>query len=122
MLTDLASLIGLLMAIAGCVCFLCPNNLRRITASCQKAKRLYTAGIIRTICGIIFILASSASKSVMIVRTAGALILLNGMLIFALGPRRIKPAVDWIRKKPDIFLRLFSLIFMAVGILLIQSI
>jgi hypothetical protein len=118
----LTRLIGIFIAALGLIFLLGPNLLKQCIGFCQKGKRLYIVGILRVLCGVIFLLAAPDCRLGWVIYILGILTFLKAILIFLLGLERVKSMLDWWSKRPVITVRLLSLIILAMGVLIIYSV
>ena len=115
-------IVGLIMAIMGIVLILTPKTLNQLVNFCQKGKRLRIGAIIRIIIGVIFLNSASQCKLPLVVAIIGVLILIKGIMVFVLGPQRVRSTLEWWNKRPAQMIRLLGLIALALGLLLIYSV
>lgn len=118
----LVKLIGIVIIGIGIILLLNPKAINQIIACCQKGKRLYIAGILRILIGVIFLLTASQCRLPGIVLVLGILILITGILIFILGLERVKSILNWWNKGMPLVIRLIGLVTLAIGALLIYSV
>lgn len=117
----LVKFIGIFIVSMGITILLSPSTMKKIIIFWKQGKRLYAAGILRLLIGIILLLAASQCRLVGVVVWLGILTLIGGIIIFALGLQKIKSFLDWWSKKPPLLLRLWGVIALAIGALLIYS-
>jgi len=118
----LVKLIGIIIVAMGIVFILSPEAMKRVINYWRQGRRLYLVGILRLLIGVILLLNASQCRLVGVVVTLGILILLGGIIIFALGLEKVKSILDWLDKKPLSVLRLMALIALAIGALLLYSV
>jgi len=117
----LVRLIGIVLVGMGIMYLLNPKTLRQFVAFFEQGRRLYIAGILRIVIGVILLAAASQCRWVGVVLALGILILIGGIVIFILGLERLKSMINWWNKRPLIVIRLMGLIALAVGALLLYS-
>lgn len=118
----LAKLIGIYIIIMGIILLVSPKTIKRFVAFFGQGKRIYLAGILRLAFGVILLLAASRCRLVGIVVTLGILTIIGGILVFVLGIERVRALLKWWDKRSPQVIRLFGLVVIAVGALLIYSV
>ncbi|KPK38797.1 MAG: hypothetical protein AMJ78_09485 [Omnitrophica WOR_2 bacterium SM23_29] len=118
----LARFVGIIMVGMGITFLLSPNALKQVINFWGQGKRVYIAGILRLLIGVLLLLIASQCRFVGTVVTLGILIFIGGITIFVLGLERIKSILNWWNKRSLLVLRLMALIALAIGALLLYSI
>ncbi|MDD5166917.1 MAG: hypothetical protein PHQ57_05980 [Candidatus Omnitrophica bacterium] len=116
-------LLGILMICMGLVNLINPILMKKMISFWKQGKRIYAGGLLRVLFGVIFLLASSYSRvrQPCVLAVLGVLMILGGMLIFILGPEKMKAILGWWDKKPASILRLIAILALAIGTLVIYS-
>ena len=114
-------IIGIVIAAAGIVYLLKPDVMKRIMEFFKQGKRIYFAGLLRLVLAVIFLLAARECDITWVIVLFGILFLMGGVLIFILGPEKIRRILDWYQKQSVLFLRLLALIALAIGAIIIYS-
>jgi len=116
-------LLGILMICMGLANLINPILMKKMISFWKQGKRIYAGGLLRVLFGIIFLLASSYSqvRQPCVLAVLGVLMILGGMLIFILGPEKMKAILGWWDKKPASVLRLIAILALAIGTLVIYS-
>jgi uncharacterized protein YjeT (DUF2065 family) len=111
------------MASTGIINIVNPKVMKKMISFWQQGKRIYAGGLLRVLFGAIFLWAScySQAKQPCVLAVLGFLMLLGGMLIFILGPEKIKAMLGWWDKKPLFVLRIIAVFILALGALVIYS-
>jgi len=117
----LVKIIGISMIGFGAIFLLSPKAMKQFMLFCEKGKRLYISGMLRILAGTIFLLAASDSRCVLVMVILGILLLIGGIIIFILGLDRVKTVLKAYYAKPPLVLRLFALVAIALGVLIICS-
>lgn len=117
----LVRIIGIVMVGMGVMYLLKPKTLKQFVAFFEKGRRLYIAGILRIVIGVILLAAASQCRLVGVVLALGVLALIGGIVIFILGLERIKSMLNWWNKRSPLVLRLVALVALALGALLLYS-
>jgi len=113
--------LGILIVLVGIVYLLKPDVMKWLMEFFKQGKRIYLAGLIRLVLAIVFLLAARECDITWVIVAFGILLLISGILIFMLGPRRLKSILEWWQKQPTLLLRVLALIALAVGAVIIYS-
>lgn len=118
MLILLAELIGLVVAGVGLTIFALPEFIQKIFDFVKEGKRLYWAGVVRCLIGLVLLLI--APKSVLPVATVavGLVFLLSGIIAFACDLEKMKSFLAHYNELPVLVIRLIGLTVACVGILI----
>jgi uncharacterized protein YjeT (DUF2065 family) len=114
-------IIGIVFVCAGIVYLLKPDILKRMLEFFEQGKRIYFAGLIRFVLAIVFLLAARECDITWLIFLFGILFLISGLLVFLLGPKRLRPIFEWWQKRPPLLVRILSLLVVAFGVLIIYS-
>ena len=113
--------IGIVIAGMGILIFLNPKMMKQLIVFWRQGKRIYIAGILRLLFGVILLLAASQCRLVGVIVTMGIFMLIGGTLIFTLGLEKIKSILDWWDKRQPLAMRFMGLIAFGIGVLIIYS-
>ncbi len=113
--------LGILIALVGIVYFLRPDVMKWLMQFFKQGKRLYFAGLIRFALAVVFLLAARECKHVWVIFAFGILFIIGGLLIFILGPQKLKSYIEWWQKQSNLLLRILALIALAIGGVIIYS-
>ena len=117
----LVRLLGIAIVVVGVVFLVSPKLLKQYIAFWRGQKRLYIGGILSLLFGIIFLLAASQCKLAGVIIIFGIWGIVKGVLLFALGQKRLNAYLDWWLKRSPSVTRLLGLITLAIGALIIYS-
>ncbi|MDD3295985.1 MAG: hypothetical protein PHU64_01330 [Candidatus Omnitrophica bacterium] len=117
----LVKLIGILLVVAGAIFMVKPVNMKKVMHFWMEKKRIYAAGVINILIGVIFLFAASGSSLPWFVILMGIASLIKGALSFVMGPAKIMALIDKIEKKPLKSLRSLAIIPLVLGILLVYA-
>ncbi|MHC4603734.1 MAG: hypothetical protein ACYS6W_10445, partial [Planctomycetota bacterium] len=106
--------LGIVIVVVGIVYLLRPDVIKLLLGFFKKGKRIYLAGLIRLALAVIFLLGARECDITWVIVAFGILFLVGGLLIFILGPEKIRRIFDWYEKQPVLLLRVMSLIVLAV--------
>jgi uncharacterized protein YjeT (DUF2065 family) len=87
----------------------------------KKGRRIYLSGLLRFTLSIIFLLGASDCNYKWIIAVFGILFLISGLLIFALGPEKIRRMLDWYQDQPALIFRAIAGIVLACGAVIVYS-
>ena len=113
--------LGILFVLMGIAYFLRPDIIKRLMGFFKKGKRIYFAGLIRFALAIIFFVAARECEYPWIIFASGIIFLVGGLLIFMLGPEKIRRILDWYGEQPALIFRVIALIVLAFGTIIIFS-
>ena len=114
-------ILGILFCIIGIVYFLKPNVMKWLMEFFKQGKRIYFSGLIRFALAIVFFVGARECKHPWVIFAFGLLFIIGGLLVFALGPEKIRRILDWYQKQPVLILRIIAVIALAVGLVIIFS-
>ena len=114
-------IIGILFVLIGIVYLLKPDTLKHLIGFLKKGKRIYFVGVIRIILAVIFLLAANQCKKAWIVIVFGILFMLSAVLVFMLSSEKLKAITAWYEKQSFLVLRVFALIAVVAGTIIIYS-
>ena len=112
-------LIGVLIAGIGIAILSSPARLRRLLHWFLESKNLYAVAAIRVIAGVLFILAAPETRLPMLIQVLGILFILAGVAIPLLGTERVDRLAGWWLARSDSILRLWALVTIAFGGLIV---
>lgn len=113
--------LGIVFALIGIVYLLRPEILKMLMGFYKKGKRIYFAGLIRFALAVIFLLAATECRKPKIIGAFGILFLLSGILIFVLGPEKIRRIFEWYEEESTLVFRIIAAVVTAIGTIIIFS-
>jgi uncharacterized protein YjeT (DUF2065 family) len=117
----IVKIVGILILLIGIVFLLEPGVIKRLMEFMKKGKRVYFAGVLRFALAIIFLLGASGCDQKWIIAAFGILFLISGLLIFILGPEKIRQIFDWYQNQPALLFRIIAVIVLACGAIIVYS-
>jgi uncharacterized protein YjeT (DUF2065 family) len=114
-------IIGIAIVALAIVYLLKPDVMKYMMEFFTKGNRIYLAGLIRLVLAVVLLLAARECEYTSVVIFFGILFLASGLLIFVLGPEKLKLIVDWFQKQSLFVLRFFALVAFAIGAIIIYS-
>ncbi len=115
--------LGVVIVVAGIVYLLRPDIMKWLMGFFKQGKRIYFAGLIRLVLAVIFLLRAGSPECEIrwVIAVLGILFLIGGLLIFILGPQKIRRILDWYQKQSVLFLRVLAVLALAIGAIIIYS-
>lgn len=111
--------LGVLFILMGVVYFLRPGIIKSLTAFFKKGKRVYLAGLLRFALAVVFLVGARGCRSFWIIFACGMIFLLGGLVVFALGPEKIRRILDWYAKQSDVVFRAIAVIVLIFGVVIV---
>jgi uncharacterized protein YjeT (DUF2065 family) len=87
----------------------------------KKGKRIYIPGLIRFVLAVVFFVAARECRYFWIIFASGIIFLTGGLLIFLLGPEKIRRILDWYEEQPTVIFRVIALVVLVFGMVIIFS-
>ncbi|MHC4641200.1 MAG: hypothetical protein ACYS32_06100 [Planctomycetota bacterium] len=113
--------IGIVIVAIGIVYILKPSVMKRLFEFFKKGNRLYVAAPIRLGLAIVFLVGAGECKKTWVIIAIGILLLISGILVLVLGPKKLVPILEWFQGQSEILQRVVALIVLAVGVVIIIS-
>ena len=114
-------IIGIVIVAIGIVYVLKPGVMKRLFEFFKKGSRLYVAAPIRLTLGVVFLLGARECKQPWVIFVLGIILLISGVLVLVLGPKKLVPILEWFQGQSEILQRVVALIVLAVGVIIIIS-
>ena len=113
--------LGILIALMGIAYLLRPEIIKHLMNFFKKGRRIYLPGLLRFALAIVFFLGARECRYFWVIFASGIIFLTGGILIFALGPEKIRRILDWYQEQPMFIFRIIALIVLAFGAIIIYS-
>ena len=114
-------IIGMVIAAIGIVFVLKPSVMKGLFEFFKKGNRLYVAAPIRLGMAVVFLMGARECKQFWVIFVLGIILLISGILVLLLGPRKLVPILEWFQGQSEILKRFVALIVLAVGVVIIIS-
>lgn len=111
--------VGIVFVLIAVLYILKPDLIKTLCGFFKKGVRIYIPAGIRFALAILFLIAAGDCKNFWVIVALGALFLISGLLIVALGPKKVRPILEWYQNQSSLLLRLIALIVLALGIIII---
>ena len=113
--------LGILFALMGIAYLLRPDIIKKLMIFFKKGNRIYFAGMVRFALAIVFFVGARECRYFWIIFACGIIFLLSGLLIFMLGPEKIRRMFNWYQNQPNLFFRVIAVIVLIFGAIVILS-
>jgi uncharacterized protein YjeT (DUF2065 family) len=111
--------IGLIIIVIGLAVLVKPARLKDLLYLLLEKDWFRMVAALRVIIGVLFLFAAGGTRSPIFVSVMGILFISAGVLIPILGPTRLRSLAYWWLKRRDLVLRLWALIALAFGVVLV---
>lgn len=113
--------IGILIALMGIVYLLRPDIIKKLMKFFKKGKRIYFSGVLRLALAVVFLVGAHECRYFKIIFASGIIFLVGGLLIFLLGPEKIRKILDWYQEQSILIFRVIAVIILVFGVIIILS-
>ena len=111
--------LGVLFILMGVAYLLRPEIVKRLTEFFRKGKRIYFPGLLRFALAVVFFVGARECRSFWIIFACGIIFLLGGLLVFGLGPERIRWTLDWYARQSIVVFRVIAFIVLVFGVIVV---
>lgn len=122
MKSPLAMVVGIVIAALGFIGLLSPDTYVRLGAIWESSAGVFTIAAIQLVIGIVLILAAPASRSPFGLGALGVLATIEAVLMPMLGHGRAHAIAHWWTHQSPSFLRLWGLLELAIGVLIVCAV
>ena len=113
--------LGIVFVLIGIVYLWRPDFFKWLIGFFKQGNRIYLAGVIRFILAVIFLVGATECRYFWVILIFGIIFLLSGLLIFMLGPVKIRRMFEWYEKQSTVLFRIIASIVLIVGAVIIYS-
>lgn len=113
--------LGIVFVFVGMLFLIRPDVSKQIVEFFNKGKRIYLAGLIRFALAVVFLLGARDCKVKWVIAAFGILFLISGLVVCMLGPKRLRPVLDWFQRQSSIVIRVIAVIILAAAVVIIHS-
>lgn len=121
-MTLVAFVLCLFGAAVGALGAASPSRLLDAVRKAQTARGLILLGALRVLSGIALLSAASASKAPGLIAVVGVIVILKGATLPLMGIERVCKILDWWSTRGSLFLRLWALLAVIIGLALAYSV
>jgi len=111
-------IIGVVISALGLAIFALPVFSEKIFRFFKEGKRLYYAGVIRTVVGLVVLFVASQSRVPIAAVALGLMFLISGIAVFACDVEKMKVFIQHYSEMPPIVIRLIGLVAATFGVLI----
>ena len=120
-MVSLVKFLGIFILVTSVSFMLKPDMIKRWMELWTKGKRIYIGAAINLIIGVLLLRGASQCTLPAIVTVVGILSLIKGVALLVRGPESLKFWSKLLKDKSASVLRLFLLLGLAIGVLLIYA-
>ena len=113
--------LGILIALMGIAYLLRPEIIKCLMTFFKKGRRIYFSGLLRFALAVVFFLGARECGYFWVIFACGIIFLTGGLLVFMLGPEKIRRMLDWYQEQPLLIFRVIALIVLIFGAIIIYS-
>jgi uncharacterized protein YjeT (DUF2065 family) len=113
--------LGILFALMGIAYLLRPEIIKKLMGFFKKGKRIYLPGLVRFALAVVFLVAARECRYPWIIFACGIIFLTGGLLIFLLGPEKIRRILNWYQEQSTLVFRIIAIVVLAFGVIIILS-
>ena len=114
-------IIGTVFVLAAILYLLKPDFMKRVIEFFKQGKRIYFIGLIRFVLAIVFLLGARECHFPWVIGLFGIMFIISGLLIFVMGPEKIRSMLDWYQEQSVLVLRVLAAIALVIGAAVIYS-
>lgn len=114
--------LGIIITLVGVAYLLRPELLKLLMSFFKKGNRIYLPGLLRLALAVVFFLGARDCRYPWVIFASGIIFLTGCILIFTLGPQRIRWILDWYQEQPSLVFRVIALIVIIFGSIIIISV
>jgi uncharacterized protein YjeT (DUF2065 family) len=117
----LIKLLGIVILVLGVIYLINPDTMKQYAAFWTKGKRMYSGAALSTLIGIMLLLAATQCAVSWVIALFGIITIVKGIVLFVLGPEKAKTRLNRLVEKPVAVLRVFAILAIVIGALLIYA-
>ena len=117
----LVRLLGISIVGLGIIFMIDPKTMKAYISFWEPLKRIRSGAILSLVIGVIFLLSASQGRLAAVINIFGILAIIKGAFLLAAGQQKVKSLLGFWKEKSDKFVRFYSLVVLAFGMLLIYS-
>ena len=114
-------IIGALIAVEACVLIIKPDVYRKFVKLFGRGKLLYIPAAIAIVVGVVFLIFARECHIPWMIIVIGLISAVKGLSIFAIKLEALKGMLNWLGARSDITLRLFGLLALVFGALILYA-
>ena len=110
--------VGVLCVLEGLAIVIKPGFYRKAIEIFTKGKLAYISPPLKTAFGVLFLISATSCKKTAIIIVLGLITCAAGIAMFAMGLAKLKGFLNWLKIRPDWFLRLVGVLAVLLGVLM----
>lgn len=114
-------IIGALIVAEACVFLIKPDVYRKFVKLLGRGKLLYIPAVIAIVVGVLFLIFARECHIPWVIIVIGLISAVKGLSIFAIKLETLKETLNWLSGRSDIILRLFGILALAFGALILYA-
>jgi uncharacterized protein YjeT (DUF2065 family) len=114
--------LGIIITLMGVAYLLRPGIIKHFMNFFKKSSRIYLPGLLRLALAVVFFLGARECRYPWIIFASGLIFLTGGLLIFTLGPGRVRRLLDWYEDQPMLVFRVIAMVVLVFGAIIILSV
>jgi hypothetical protein len=115
------TIIGVVFVCMGVLFLSKPAVLLPLMEFFKQGKRIYLAAVIRLVLALVFLLAARECDLTWVIGLFGIIFLASSLVIFAAGPSKLRPIIDWFQKRAALLAKPAGILVVAMGALIIYA-
>jgi uncharacterized membrane protein len=114
-------IIGIGIVILGVAYFAEPGIMKRLMAFFKQGERIYLAGVLRLVLGIVFLISARECAIRWVIIMLSIIFITGSSVIFMLGPAKFQGMISWAERQPSWILRIMAAVTAVVGGIIIYA-
>jgi uncharacterized protein YjeT (DUF2065 family) len=114
--------IGIIVALIAVGYMLKPLMAKRFIGLVQKGSRIYIDGAINLALATVLLIGAWDCRNSWIIFICGLIFLVEGLLIFGLGPEKTRPLLEWSLQQSEELFQFLGLLIGILGVAIIFSV
>jgi uncharacterized protein YjeT (DUF2065 family) len=115
------TIIGIFFICMGVFFLSKPAAVTHVIEFFKQGKRIYLAAVIRLILAVVFLIAARQCDLTWVIGLFGIIFLASGLVIFAAGPEKLQPMMNWFQKRSTSLARPVGVFIVAAGAIIIYA-
>ena len=117
----LIKIIGIGIMILGVAYFAEPGFMKRLMAFFKQGERIYLAGVLRLVLGIVFLLSARECAIKWVIIMFSIIFIAGSAVIFMFGPAKFQKMISWAERQPYWIIRIIAVVTATIGGIIIYS-
>lgn len=117
----LTKFIGITVALLAIIIFFNQEMLKKIIFYIKQGYRIYWSIGLKVLSGVVFLAASSQCRLSGVIKAMGILYIVGPIVVLLFGRDKLTTYCDWWLRRPPVIFRIWSLLTLTVGGLIIYS-